>query len=193
MPHIPIAVCKRSNLELPSQITQWLFAFDPAGMATARALALLRCQPEEQKKAFEKSKGVGTDRPFSRAVFLDAVRLWPTMPFILRELIENYNISGQEIKNMAGVIILTPFFNSDSERLEVPEMSTSMWMDKEASPSNGLVSFSAGPPICPAHNLVAMVSNLAICGLVSRASVTLVEPKTDAGGLPGTLDDFCAR
>jgi hypothetical protein len=64
-----------SKLELPSQIAQWLFAWDAAGISTIRALALLGCQPEEQREAAKEAKtATGSDRPFPRAVFLDAVR-----------------------------------------------------------------------------------------------------------------------
>lgn len=186
-----LPTAKSSELELPSQIAQWLFAFEPAGMVTMRALALLGCQPDEQKRAFEEAKGVGSDHPFSRAAFLDAVRLWPTTPVILRELTKDHSIGDWTVKKGTGVMIFTPLFHRDTERLEFANtMSTSPWKDKQAVISEGLVPFSAGPAICPAHNLVPMVSSFAIDGLLSKASTTLVEPKLDPKALSGTLDHF---
>lgn len=180
-----------SDLDLEGQITHWLFAFDPAGIITARALTLLGCQPDEQEKAVEGAKTAGTDHSFSRAVFLDAVRLWPTTPVILRELTKDHTIGGQAVRKGAGVIIYAPLFHRDDERLDFAhKMSTSTWMDKEADPSKTLFPFSAGPAMCPAHNLVPMVGSLVIDGLLSRASVALVEPKLDPKSLPGTLDHF---
>ncbi|KXX83319.1 Cytochrome P450 4c3 [Madurella mycetomatis] len=180
-----------SDLGLEGQITHWLFAFDPAGIVTARALALLGCQPGEQEKAVEGAKATGADHSFSRAVFLDSVRLWPTTPVILRELTKDHTIGGQAVRKGAGVIIYAPLFHRDDERLDFAhKMSTSTWMDKEADPPKALFPFSAGPAMCPAHNLVPMVGSLVIDVLLSRASVALVEPKLDPKSLPGTLDHF---
>lgn len=65
-----------SELELTSQIGQWLFAWGASGITQARALALLGCQPDEQTKAAEEAKtATGSNRPFYRAVYLDAIRL----------------------------------------------------------------------------------------------------------------------
>jgi cytochrome P450 len=175
-------------LELPSQITQWLFAFDPAGMVTARALALLGCHPEEQNKAF---KEAGTDRPYSRAVFLEAVRLWPTSPAILRDLTEDYELGGHIIKKGTGIIIFSPLFHRDTDRIEFANrMHTSTWTDKEADPSIGFVPFSAGPVVCLGHNLVPMVGSLVIDELLYKAKVKLLEPSLDPEVLLGTLDHF---
>ncbi|KAJ9150576.1 Cytochrome P450 4c3 [Coniochaeta hoffmannii] len=181
-----------SELELPSQIGQWLFAWDAAGIIMARALALLGCQPDEQRKAAEEAKTAaanGSDRPFSRAVYLDAIRLWPTTPIILRDLMEDATVGGRTVTKGTGVMIFAPFFHRDDQHLEAAHrMSTDRWMDKEVEPSTALVPFSAGPAMCPGHNLVPMVAGLFIAGLLSRATLALHWPKLDPESLPGTLD-----
>lgn len=63
---------------IAEQIPQWLFAFDAAGIATLRTLALLGAHPEAQARAL--GEAGDTLRPFIRAAFLDAVRLYPTTP-----------------------------------------------------------------------------------------------------------------
>jgi hypothetical protein len=47
---------KNSDLDLASQVAQWLFAFDAAALATNRALALLAVHSKEQDKAFREAQ-----------------------------------------------------------------------------------------------------------------------------------------
>lgn len=118
----------RPEVEPESQVAQWLFAFDAAGIATFRALALLGCQPDEQARAVEEADAAAADRPFARAVLIDAVRLWPTTPAILRELTEDHIIGGQTIRKGTGIIIFAPFFHRDDEHLDIANrMSPATW------------------------------------------------------------------
>lgn len=181
----------RAEVEPESQVAQWLFAFDAAGIATFRALALLGCQPDEQAMAVEEADAAAVDRPFARAVLIDAVRLWPTTPAILRELTEDHIIGGRTIRKGTGIIIFAPFFHRDDERLDIADrMSPATWLDTESKPSEGLVPFSGGAAICPAHNLVPMVASLAMGAILSKAAISIVEPSLDPEQLPGSLDHF---
>jgi hypothetical protein len=64
------------------QIPQWLFAFDAAGMATMRALALLASHPEDLTRALDDAADPERPglRPYQRASLLESVRIWPTTP-----------------------------------------------------------------------------------------------------------------
>jgi hypothetical protein len=182
------------SLELESQIAQWLFAFDAAGIATFRALALLACEPESQARARSEAQESGVDRVFARAVFLDAVRLWPTTPAILRQLTRDDEVGGHTVAKGTGVIIFAPFFHRDSERLSFANrMAPETWMNKEAVPASGLVPFSAGAAMCPAHNLVPMLAGLAIGAVIEKARVDILEPHLDVNALPSSLDHFEIR
>jgi hypothetical protein len=67
------------------QVPQWLFAFDPAGMATFRALALLATHPQAAERGRAEARAAtaesGWHHPFLRATVLEALRLWPTTPW----------------------------------------------------------------------------------------------------------------
>jgi hypothetical protein len=173
-----------------AQVTQWLFAFDPAGMATFRTLALLAAHPEELARARAEAVSDGLERPFTRTCFLESLRLWPTTPAILRELTEDVG----QLRKGTGVIIFTPFLHRDDERLSFAHrLEPSIWNGGNALPAQGLVPFSAGPVVCPAHNLVPLVATLAIGAILSRAAVKLDHPRLDPNALPGTLDHFEIR
>ena len=128
---------------------------------------------------------------FSRSVILESLRLWPTTPVILRELTKDYDLGGQTIERGTGVIICAPFFHRNNERLDSADrMAPKNWTAEDALPSTGLVPFSSGPGICPAHNFVPMVTSLAIDAILSKARVDLIEPSLDPNALPGTLHHF---
>jgi cytochrome P450 len=106
-------------------------------------------------------------------------------------LTQDHQLGGKTIKKGTGVVIFAPFFHRDNEKLDFAnKMAPDIWMDKEALLSDGLVPFSAGPAMCPGHNLVPMVASLFIDRLLSEASITLVEPSLDPNALPGTLNNF---
>ncbi|KAK3984504.1 cytochrome P450 [Cladorrhinum sp. PSN332] len=182
----------KDNIDLASQVAQWLFAFDAAAMATYRALALLAAHPKEQDTAFQEAKlEAGVDRPFTRGAFLESLRLWPTTPAILQELTEDHQIGGKLIKKGTGVVIFTPFFHRDNEKLPFAnKLSPDRWKDEEVIIEKGSVPFSSGPTICPAHNLVPMVASLVMDGGLKGAKIRLIRPELDVENLPGTLNKF---
>jgi len=182
------------NLDLDMQVAHWLFAFGPAGMATFRALALLGCQPPEREKVLAEKHTHKMPRPHSRAVFLESLRLWPTTPIILRELTEDRELGGQRLRKGTGFIIFAPLYHRDSERLENSDrMSASIWSGMDFQPSLGLVPFSGGSGLCPAHNFVPLLTSIAIDAVVSRTKVALLEPSLDPTALPGTLNYYEIR
>src|SRR5690606_6593620 len=73
------------------QIPQWLFAFDAAGIAALRALALLSTHPEQRATAAAEAQQPHRveNRPYLRACVLESIRLWPTTPTILRDTTED--------------------------------------------------------------------------------------------------------
>lgn len=179
------------GLQLESQIAQWLFAFDAAGIASFRDLALVGCHPETQEALREESQIVAADRRFARAIFLDTIRLWPTTPAILRELTEHAPIGDATIAKGTSVIIFTPFFHRDDERLAFAHrLNPAPWVDQEAVAPKGLVPFSAGPAMCPAHNLVPMLGSLTIGTFLQQAELSLLQPMLKPDHLPASFNHF---
>ncbi|RWY68429.1 cytochrome P450 [Rhizobium leguminosarum] len=184
---------KGSDFDLESQVAQWLFAFDAAGVAVFRTLALLACHPSYWANAVDEVKDPDLDRPFTRNCLLEALRLWPTTPVILRELTEDVKSGDRTVVRGTGVIIFAPFFHRDPELAYANRMEPSIWGRNDTLPTVGFVPFSAGAAICPAHNLVPAIASFAIGALLSEADITLLQPSLTVDDLPGTLNHFDIR
>src|SRR4051812_300749 len=151
--------------EPSSQIAQWLFAFDPAGMTTFRTLALLAChQPfmeRARQEALQERPRGAPRQSFIRRCVLECLRLWPTTPAILRETTEDVSWNAGLLKRGTGIIIFTPFFGRDDENFEFAnKMAPEIWerSQNDALGDLGIIPFSDGPAICPAHNLVPLMA-----------------------------------
>lgn len=181
------------------QVAQWLFAFDPGGMATFRALALLASHPQIMARARSEIGDAGTaDRhqlPLLRASFLEALRLWPTTPAILRETTAETTWDGGTMPANTSLVIFAPYFHRDDENLEFADRFTpDLWLDGRAG-DWPLVPFSKGPAVCPARNLVPMVGSAMLAAIIGARDVELETPSLlkSVDRLPGTLDNYSLK
>jgi len=181
------------------QVPQWLFAFDAAAMATFRALALLATHPDAHQQARDEiaaNPGMARQKlPFLRATVLEALRLWPTTPAILRQSTAATRWEGGSMPANTGVLIFTPFFHRDDQRLPYADRFTpDLWregVDARAGADWPLVPFSGGPAMCPARNLVQLLTSAMLAALIEGRSLALVSgPNMDPARLPGTLNNF---
>jgi len=181
------------------QVPQWLFAFDAAGMATFRALALLATHPEQARQARAEIRDKpGIERkymPFLRATLLEAVRLWPTTPAILRQTTRTTEWEQGTMPARTGILVFAPFFHRDDQRLAYAHRFTpDLWLHARSDAEWPLVPFSAGPVVCPARHLVQMLSSAMLAALIDGQEPKLVsEQKMVPGQLPGTLNNYGLR
>jgi len=190
------------------QVPQWLFAFDAAGMATFRALALLAAHPEQAARArAEWRDHPGMERqyvPFLRATVLESLRLWPTTPAILRQTTRDTDWNGDTMPAGTGVLVFTPFFHRDDRRMACANrFAPELWLkdDKVRDAQDRdwpLIPFSSGPVTCPARNLVLMLTSVMLGALLDggadgTALRLLPRGRLDPARLPGTLDNAGLR
>jgi hypothetical protein len=152
------------------QMPQWLFAFDAAGMALLRALALLATHPSELARARQDSADPERPslRPHLRSCVLESVRLWPTTPTILRDTTEDTDWRGMTVAKGAGLMIVVPAFHRDDELLPFAhDFVPDIWLDGTAQQYPQLVPFSAGPAECPGRNLVLFATSTMLANLLS--------------------------
>ncbi len=182
------------------QVPQWLFAFDSAGIASFRALALLATHPAPAARAraeIAESEGApAPELPFVRACVLESVRLWATTPMILRQSTAETEWDGCTMPANIGVLIFAPYFHRDATRLPFADrFAPETWLGGSPERDLGLVPFSDGPARCPGRELVLLLASTMLAAL-TRSSV----PRLSSGErldatqpLPGTLDHFSLR
>lgn len=196
----------RSEVQAPEQqIPQWLFAFDPAAMSSFRALALLASHPRQLERAREETAGgvaAGrAHRPLLRAAVLEAVRLWPTTPLLLRQTTRETEWENGIMPAHTGILIFSPFFHRDDETLPYAHtFNPDLWIEDDAQVQGApprdwpLVPFSGGPAHCPGRNLVLLLTSGMLAALVDDRAIRLKEPhRMPPGRLPGTQNNFSLR
>jgi hypothetical protein len=156
------------------QVPHWLFAFDAAGMAALRAVAILATHPEERSRCETGELEQLKLRPFLRACVLESVRLWPTTSAILRELTADTTF-GEGARFASGSsVIATPAFQRDPDLLPFAnDFVPDIWVDGRPEQYPQLVPFSAGPAECPGRNLVLFVTSTVIAHLLSMMRLEL--------------------
>jgi cytochrome P450 len=164
------------------QVPQWLFAFDAAGIATVRALALLATHPADGAADL-------------RAAVLESVRLWPTTPVVLRDTTTETMWADGVLPAGTALLIMSAFFHRDDQRLPFAHAFTpDLWQEGGDAGDWPLIPFSAGPGECAGRDLVLLVTTAFLAALLRDRSYTLVD--RDLGPdrqLPGTLDPFGLR
>ncbi|MBA3999471.1 cytochrome P450 [Brevundimonas sp.] len=192
-------LCPEAGLQPHHQLPQYLFAFDPGGMALFRTLALLSAHSAAEEKArAEIAAAEGKAVPsldYLRACFLEALRLWPTTPAILRETTRPVRWARGGLDEDVHIFIFAPFFHRDDETLDQAHVfDPALWTDGIVRPDLALVPFSHGPVVCPAAHFVPMTASLALRRLLTRMTMNLEEPeRLSPRRLPGTLDNYTLR
>lgn len=195
-----MAQIPRNALTAPEQqVPQWLFAFDAAVIASFRALALLDTYPDQLQRAREEiaERSGKPQLPFLRATLLEALRLWPTTPMVLRQSREETKWEDGAMPADTGVLIHAPFFHRDDAHLPYADRFTpELWReDWEGGVKRDwpLIPFSDGPVICPGRHLVLMTGSHLLAALLEKHTLRLENKRLDPARLPGTLDNFGLR
>lgn len=183
------------------QVPHWLFAFDAAGIATLRALALLATHPQAaeraRREAREADPPLPTELPYLRACLLESVRLWPTTPLLLRESTRETDWYGTTLPAGTGFVLYTPYLQRGGTR-SVPgdAFAPDAWRDGRTARDALLVPFSAGPARCPGENVVLLTASTWLAAVLGTdLALRLLSPNRPdpARPLPATLDHFALR
>lgn len=181
------------------QVPQWLFAFDPAGMAAFRTLALVVAHPGAAARVWEEvevAESVRAHLPFTRACVLESLRLWPTTPMVLRQTTAETTWEAGTMPADTGVLIYTPYFHRDDLRLPFADrLSPELWLRERTRDDWPLIPFAGGPAVCPGRHLVLLTASTMVATLLSHGRPRLASPAPlDASRpLPATLNHFGLR
>jgi cytochrome P450 len=193
--HLVTSAPSAHDVDPAGQVPHWLFAFDAAGMATFRTLALLATHPERARAACEDAEDLDAPalRPRLRAALLDAVRLWPTTPVILRDSTTDTEWGDAVVPGGSAFVVYSPFFHRDETTLPFAHrFEPDIWLDGRAATYPALVPFSAGPAECPARNLVLFTTSTLLASFLDGNRFRLVSgPRLDPERpLPFTINHF---
>ncbi|MEU5842083.1 cytochrome P450 [Rhodococcus sp. NPDC047139] len=193
-----------ASVDRIGQMPHWLFAFDAAGMVTARTLAVLSTHSEQRLRVESELAATEAGTPqvyeYLRACVLDTTRLWPTTPVILRDSVEETAWSNgaggsSTLPAGTGFVILSSAFHRADDLPFADSFEPEIWLDGRAERYPALVPFSAGPTVCPGRSIVLFVASTFLACLLRAADFAVVsEVKPDpARPLPATLDNFGLR
>lgn len=177
------------------QVPQWLFAFDPAGMATFSALALLASHPDRLDAARlqinQEAGAVVPELGLLRASVLEALRLWATTPMILRETTMEVEFEHGVMPAGTSTLIFAPYFHRDERHLEFAHhFAPEIWDRPRRREEWPLMPFSMGTGICPGRHLVLLLTSNFLAEVVRERSVELLSHDLTPGSLPGLLNNY---
>jgi cytochrome P450 len=176
------------------QVPQWLFAYDAAGAAVLRALAVAASRPAVRDRLRAEAASGAAMQPYARGAVLESVRLWPTTLVVLRDSTAPTTWGERELPAGTGFAVVSAHFHRDRDRLDIADgFAPEAWLDGRADADWGLVPFSGGPVSCPGRNVVLLTAGRLLARL---AEPDLVFPRARylaADPLPATFDHFGAR
>jgi cytochrome P450 len=181
------------------QVPQWLFAFEPAGMAAYRALALIDAHPSWSARVREDLAGRDLTGPQEVPTLvtsvLESLRLWPTTPGILRQTTAPTEWDRGVLPAGTSVLIHAPFFHRDDQRLDVADrFAPELWDGRTPAGDWPLVPFSDGPVVCPGRNLVLFTTSTMLAALLEHHDLRSSTPRlAPSEPLPSVLDPFTLR
>lgn len=180
------------------QVPQWLFAFDPAGMASYRALALLASHEDRLDAArlqiAEEGQETAPVLPLLRSTVLESLRLWATTPMILRESTREVRFDHGVMPEGTSVLIFAPFFHRDERNLDFAHsFAPEVWDHPRTREEWPLVPFSAGPGICPGRHLVLLLTSNFIAQIVGQRGIVLTSHRLEPDNLPALLNNFALK
>lgn len=191
--HAAAAQAQR-GVDPAGQVPQWLFAFDAAGAAVVRALAVAAARPAVRDRLRAEAASGAAMQPYARGAVLESVRLWPTTLVVLRDSTAPTTWGERVLPAGTGFAVVSAHFHRDPERLGIADAwAPEAWLDGRADADWGLLPFSGGPVSCPGRNVVLLVAGRLLARL---SEADLVFPRARylaADPLPATFDHYGAR
>lgn len=169
--------------ELVDQVAIFFLAgHETSASALGWALYLVATHPEVQERVAAEAQGL---RPefgvlgalrFTRDVFREALRLYPPVPMLVRETLQQEEFRGRKVKRGAQVVI-SPWHLHRHERLwENPDgFDPDRWAGEV--PQGGYLPFSRGARVCPGAGFAMLEGTLMLAHLVRAFKFQAVEGK----------------
>jgi cytochrome P450 len=149
---------------------------------TARALALIVSHPEKERRV--RDELVWSDHLTPQAVqrlkyvegcIQEAMRLWPTTPFIAREVVTQDVLNGETVSPGMQVLILNTFNHRDRESSpDADAFCPEQWL--EGPPDLPFNHLSSGTQVCAGKDLALFISKSVLATLLHKGKYALERP-----------------
>jgi cytochrome P450 len=162
--------------KIANQIPHWMFAMrETLPVNTIRALALIVSHPDVEQRVREElmwseelTPAVIEKLTYLGGCLQEAMRLWPTTPFIARS-----PVGGSE-----QILILNTFNHRDAEiDVSANVFSPQRWMD--GTPQLPFNHLSSGPQVCAGKDLALFLGKAVLATLLRKHRFTLRKPSLD--------------
>jgi len=180
------------------QVPHWLFAFDAAGIALWRLLAVLAARPEYAAPIVAEARHPEESPLLAQtgAAVQESVRLWPTTLVVLREGVAATEWNAGTAPAGTEFTIVSSVFHRDDEALDFANtFEPEIWLDGRSDEEWPLIPFSAGPAVCPGRNVVLLTTSAATIHVVANYDLD-PDPTTArklADTMPTTFDHTAPR
>jgi cytochrome P450 len=186
---------------LESQIPHWLFAIgETLATNTVRALALIASHPEHQWRARAELEQHDLLSPagihglkYLEGCLQEAMRLWPTTPILLREVIEDDRLEGEQLPYGIQVMLPNTLNHRDSERNpKADKFCPETWLH---GPPNGLFNhLSSGSQDCAGKELALFLGKAVLATMLTGGNYELANPRLAPDRpLPRSFNYFAVR
>jgi cytochrome P450 len=174
---------------IENQIPHWMFAIrETLALNTARAMALVVAHPPQYELAMADLQT--PSRSYIEACVQEAMRLWPTTPFIAREALGEEVIAGSSILPGTQVLILNTFNHRDRESNAAADaFYPEFWL--HGTPDLPFNHLSGGPQVCAGKDLALFIAKTVVATLLREGRYTLARPRLDpTQPMPGMFSPF---
>jgi cytochrome P450 len=163
----------------------------------ARALALIVTHREAEVAVRTELEQADINSPaaiaalsFVEACLHEAMRLWPTTPLLVREVVSDADLSVGSVTRGTQILVLNSFNHRDRETLPfadrfTPERPFDYDVDYQFN------HLSHGPQICAGKDLLMFIGKAVVAHMLADTSYQLLRPTLDPSRpLPYAFDHF---
>jgi cytochrome P450 len=131
-------------------------------------------------------------------MLLEAIRLWPTTPLVLRETTGDTQWEGGTMPAGSRVVIFAPYFHRDGRRIPFADrLVPRLWNGEAETRARDwpLIPFSRGPAECPGRQVALLLGSAMLAALLRSGCPTLASPTRldPTRPLPAGLNPFALR